>query len=74
MDNKNLGQKEAPIAVGLHGLAEQLGLKVPLPVVRSEVVPGARKTTLSDNKILQQIPQELSPNRANGESALCDAL
>jgi hypothetical protein len=66
MDDKNLGQKEAPIAVGLHGLAEQLGLKVPLPVVRSEVVPGARKTTLSDNKILQQYPKSYLPTGLMG--------
>ena len=33
MDNKDLRHKEAPIAVGLHGLVEQLGLEVPLPVV-----------------------------------------
>lgn len=61
MDDKALGHKEAPIAVGMHGLVEQIGLKVPLPVVRSEVVPGARKTTLSDNKILEQYPKSYLP-------------
>jgi hypothetical protein len=66
MDDKDLGHKEAPIAVGLHGLVEQLGLKVPLPVVRSEVVSGARKTTLSDNKKLEQYPKSYLPTGLMG--------
>jgi hypothetical protein len=66
MDDKGLGHKEAPIAVGLHGLVEQIGLKVPLPVVRSEVVPGARKTTLSDNRILEQYPKSYLPTGVMG--------
>src|SRR6266481_4284648 len=66
MDDKDLGRKEGPIAVGLHGLLEQLELKVPLPVVRSEVIPGARKTTLSDNKILEQYPKSYLPTGLMG--------
>src|SRR5260370_908792 len=66
MDDKDLGRKEGPIAVGLYGLLEQLELKVPLPVVRSEVIPGARKTTLSDNKILEQYPKSYLPTGLMG--------
>ncbi len=61
MSDKDFGHKEATIAVGFHSLAEQLGLKVPLPVVRSEVVQGARKTTVSDDQILEQYPKSYLP-------------
>jgi len=66
MGDKALVNKEGPIAVGLHGLVEQLGLKIPLPVVRSEVVAGARKTTVTDNKILEQYPKSYLPTGLTG--------
>jgi hypothetical protein len=53
---KILTPKE-PKAVGLHGLIEEFDLKVPLPAVRSEVISGARKTTVTDGTILEQYPK-----------------
>lgn len=66
MGDEALANRVAPIAVGLHGLVEQLGLKIPLPVVRSEVVAGARKTRVTDNKILEQYPKSYLPTGLMG--------
>lgn len=57
MNDTVLTRREFPIAVGLHGLAEDLGLKTPLPTVRSEIVAGSRKTTVTEARVLEQYPK-----------------
>jgi hypothetical protein len=66
MNDKAFRTGAVPIAVGLHGLVEQLGLKIPLPAVRSEVVAGARKTRVVDNRILEQYPKSYLPSGVTG--------
>jgi hypothetical protein len=61
MNEKILIPKEAPKAVGLHGLIEELNLRVALPVVRSEVISGARKTIITDGTVLEQYPKGYLP-------------
>ena len=56
MTEKILTPKGAPKAVGLHGLIEEFNLKIPLPMVRSEVISGARRTTVADDTVLEQYP------------------
>jgi hypothetical protein len=51
--------EEAP--VGLHALIEQLGLKVPRPIVRSVLVGGIRKTRITDAQVLEQYPRAYGP-------------
>src|SRR5260370_124718 len=43
-------------AVGLHGLIDALGLKIPAPVVRSEVNTGKRRTIVTAERVLEQYP------------------
>jgi hypothetical protein len=50
-----------PVTVGLWGLIEELHLEVPQPATRSEIVAGARKTTATDGKILEQYPRNYAP-------------
>ncbi len=66
MNDKAFRTRAFPIAIGLHGLVEQLGLKIPLPAVRSEVVAGARKTRVVDNRILEQYPKSYLPSGVTG--------
>jgi hypothetical protein len=47
--------------IGLTALIDQLGLKVPYPVVRSEVVAGTRKTTVTNTQVLEQYPRIYEP-------------
>ena len=42
--------------IGLSRLGEDLGLRVPLSAVRSEVVQGARRGKISGASILEQYP------------------
>ena len=61
MTDNVLARQEFPIAVGLHGLAEELRLKIPLPTVRSEIVAGSRKTRVTDARVLEQYPRSYLP-------------
>jgi hypothetical protein len=47
--------------VGLTAIIEQMGLKIPYPVVRSEVVAGIRKTTVTSTQVLEQYPRIYEP-------------
>jgi hypothetical protein len=66
MAEKILTPKDAPKAVGLHGLIEEFDLKVPPPVVRSEVISGARKTIITDGTVLEQYPKGYLPTGVIG--------
>jgi len=66
MAEKILTPKGEPKAVGLHGLIEEFSLKVPLPTVRSEVISGARKTTVTDGTVLEQYPKGYLPAGVTG--------
>src|SRR6266404_1592290 len=48
--------------IGLAKLIEELGLRVPVPAVRSEAVRGARRTKISDDSVLEQYPMTYAPN------------
>ena len=61
MAEKILAPKDAPKAVGIHGLVAGLNLKIPLPTVRSEVVSGARKTIITEATVLEQYPKGYLP-------------
>ena len=61
MAEKILTPKGEPKAVGLHGLIEEFNLKVPPPAVRSEVISGARRTTVTDGTVLEQYPKGYLP-------------
>jgi hypothetical protein len=52
-------EKQA-IPIGLHAAIEQLDLKLPRPIVRSELASGARKTKITHNEILEQYPRFLT--------------
>jgi hypothetical protein len=66
MAEKFLTPKGEPKAVGLHRLIEEFNLKVPLPAVRSEVISGARRTTVTDGKVP---PAAVSPGDSIIQSA-----
>jgi len=66
MAEKILTHKGEPKAVGLHGLIEEFDLKVPLPAVRSEVISGARRTTVTDGTVLEQYPKGYLPVGVTG--------
>jgi hypothetical protein len=56
-----------PRTVGLWRLIEELQLKVALPATRSEIVAGARKTIVSDGRILEQYPRNYAPKGQFGD-------
>ena len=58
--------KEAGL-IGLSRLVEDLGLRVPLPAVRSEAVQGARRTKISGASILEQYPLSYAPTDLFGQ-------
>jgi hypothetical protein len=66
MTEKIFTQRDAPRAIGLHGLIEEFNLKVPLPTVRSEIISGARRTTPVDDTILEQYPKGYLPVGVTG--------
>ena len=66
MAEKLLTPNDAPKAVGLHRLIEEFNLKVPLPTVRSEVISGARRTTVTDGTVLEQYPKGYLPIGVTG--------
>jgi hypothetical protein len=53
--------REGKIPVGLTAIIDRLGLKIPYPVVRSEVVAGTRKTVVTNTQILEQYPRVYQP-------------
>src|SRR2546430_2357619 len=53
--------------IGLSRLVEDLGLRVPLPAVRSEAVQGARRTKISGASILEQYPLSYAPTDLFGQ-------
>src|SRR5213075_738583 len=56
--------------IGLSRLVEDLGLRVPLPAVRSEAVQGARRTKISGASILEQYPLSYAPTDLFGQLRL----
>ena len=46
---------------GLVGLVKALGLQVPLPAVRSEIIAGGRRSRLTDGLVLEQYPRGYAP-------------
>src|SRR2546421_1471792 len=55
-----------PRPVGLTALIEALGLRVPLPAVRSFVTRGARRTTISGSTISEFYPQRFNQDTLVG--------
>lgn len=49
------------MTIGLYRLAEELGLHLPLPSSRSEIVAGARRTIVTDGKTFEQYPKSYTP-------------
>ena len=47
--------------IGLTAIIDQLGLKMPYPAVRSEIVAGIRKTTVTNTHVLEQYPRVYQP-------------
>jgi hypothetical protein len=47
---------------GLHALIRDLDLKIPVPVVKS-VIPGTRKTRITDAEVIEQYPKSYQPTR-----------
>lgn len=47
--------------VGLHALINELDLKTPLPIVRSIITGGTRKTRITDTEVLEQYPRPYQP-------------
>lgn len=56
-----------PRTIGLCRLIEGLQLQVAPPATRSEVVAGARKTIVSDGRILEQYPRNYAPKGQFGD-------
>ncbi len=57
----DLNHKQGAISIGLWAVIDQLGLEVPHPVVRSELVAGTRKTRITSTQILEQYPRVYQP-------------
>jgi hypothetical protein len=55
-----------PILIGLHRLIADLELQIPLPETRSEIIAGARRTTVTDGKVLEQYPKNYMPKGTIG--------
>jgi hypothetical protein len=53
--------KHTAVPIGLRAIIDQLGLKVPYPNVRSELVAGARKTRITSTQTLEQYPKAYQP-------------
>jgi hypothetical protein len=66
MAEKIFTPNSVPKAVGLHGLIEEYNLKIPFPMVRSEVISGARRTTVTDGAVLEQYPKGYLPTGVTG--------
>jgi Fic family protein len=53
--------KDRKTSIGLTAIIDQLGLKVPYPAVRSELVAGIRRTTVTSTQVLEQYPRVYQP-------------
>jgi len=53
--------KTREIPIGLWAVIDQLGLRVPYPAVRSELVAGTRKTRVTNAQVLEQYPRVYEP-------------
>lgn len=49
------------VPIGLTALIDRLGLKIPYPVVRSEIVAGTRKTIVTNTQVVEQYPRVYQP-------------
>jgi Fic family protein len=54
-------ERNSRVPVGLTAIIDQMGLKIPYPVVRSELVAGIRKTTVTGTQVLEQYPRVYEP-------------
>lgn len=54
--------RDCKVPIGLTAIIDQLSLKVPYPAVRSELVAGIRKTTITSTQILEQYPRVYQPS------------
>lgn len=52
---------------GLVGLVQALGLRVPLPAVRSDIVAGGRRTRIADGVVSEQYPRGYAPKGLIGQ-------
>jgi hypothetical protein len=59
--NITADREKPAIPIGLHAAIEQLELKLPRPIVRSELASGTRKTKITPNQILEQYPRSYQP-------------
>src|SRR5260370_18270886 len=59
MDDEGNGKPPTPI--GLTATINELGFKIPYPVVRSEILAGNRKTTITSTQVLEQYPRVYEP-------------
>jgi Fic/DOC family len=58
---------QLPSTIGLCRLAEDLGLQVPPPATRSEIIAGARRTAIAgDGRVLEQYPKKYMPKGLMG--------
>jgi hypothetical protein len=55
------------LSIGLHRLIGDYDLQVPLPETRSEIVPGARRTIVSDGNVLERYPKNYMPKAPLGD-------
>jgi len=51
------------IPLGLHAITDELGLKVPRPIVRSVLAGSTRRTKITDKEILEQYPPSYQPDK-----------
>ena len=49
--------------VGLHAVIRDLGLKVPLPIIRSVITGGTRQTRITNVEIREQYPKSYQPEK-----------
>ncbi len=68
------GEDDRDNAVGLHALIRDFQLKVPLPLVRSEIVRRTRKTITTADRVLEQYPAAKGYQAAGFEGNLRFAL
>src|SRR3979411_879465 len=66
MDDKKRPQTEPLGPIGLVRLIRDLGLKIPLPATRSEVIAGARRSRIADGTVLEQYPPLYAPKKLIG--------
>jgi hypothetical protein len=66
MDDKRTPQTDPIGPIGLVRLISDLGLKIPLPATRSEVIAGARRSRIADGIVLEQYPPVYAPKKLLG--------